>query len=302
VSSSLDTSNLATIKALWSSVFPDIKLTAPKLLLASDEYDTWRVRDVVAKFPKSQEDADKLQISVAIRDDLVGRVGPIVPGVVAVGKTTKDFPLRAVAYERARGRPGQEPEGPMVRPKPWARTALAKHIAETLTKVHTLPTAKARAAGIRPSKIDLDTGIDTGEGAIAWARKVAGDAVDTFLISPLSSSARTAGKAVVCHADLKGEHVFVSEDGTRVTALIDWADMTISDPARDFAGLVIWLGPSFAREVIAAYKGPVDEGTLDRAVFLARAGLLSYCEAILEGRERGVRSIIDPQLAAAFSD
>lgn len=301
MSSSVDTSNLATIKALWSSVFPEIKLTAPKLLLSGDEFDTWRVRDVVAKFPKTEADAEKLQISVAIRDDLLARVGPVVPGVVAIGQTTKDFPWRAVAYERARGRPGQEPEGPMVRPKPWARTALAKHIAETLTKVHSLPVAKARSAGVRPSKIDLDTGIDTGEGAIAWARKVAGDAVDTFLISPLSSEARTPGKAVVCHADLKGEHIFVSEDGTRVTALIDWADMTIADPATDFAGLVIWLGPSFAREVIAAYKGPADEGTLDRAVFLARAGLLTYCEAVLEGRERGSRAIIGPQLAAAFS-
>ena len=122
-----------------------------------------------------------------------------------------------------------------------ARTALAKHIAETLTKVHALPLSKAKTAGIRPSKVGLDTGIDTGEGAIAWARKIAGDAVDTFLISPLPSAARNAGKSVVCHADLKGEHIFVSEDGTRVTALIDWADMTIADPAVDFAGLVIWL-------------------------------------------------------------
>jgi aminoglycoside phosphotransferase (APT) family kinase protein len=302
VSASLDTSNLATIKALWPSVFPELKLTAPRLLLAGDEYDTWRVRDMVVKFPKSQEHADKLHVAVSIRDELVARVGPIVPGVVALGHATNDFPWGAVAYERARGRPGQEPEGPMVRPKPWARTALAKHIAETLTKVHAMPASKARAAGIRPSKVGLDTGIDTGEGAIAWARKIAGDAVDTFLISPLSSGARSAGKKVVCHADLKGEHIFVSEDGTRVTALIDWEDMTIADPAMDFAGLVIWLGPSFARQVIAAYKGPADEGTLDRAVFLARAGLLTYCEAVLEGRERGSRTIIGPQLAAAFSD
>jgi aminoglycoside phosphotransferase (APT) family kinase protein len=302
VSVSLDTSNVATIKALWPSVFPELKLTAPRLLLAGEEYDTWRVRDMVVKFPKSKEHADKLHVAVAIRDELVARVGPIVPGVVALGQSTKDFPWGAVAYERARGRPGQEPEGPMVRPKPWARTALAKHIAETLTKVHAMPASKARAAGIRPSKVGLDTGIDTGEGAIAWARKVAGDAVDTFLISPLSSDARSAGKTVVCHADLKGEHIFVSEDGTRVTALIDWEDMTIADPAKDFAGLVIWLGPSFARQVIAAYKGPADEGTLDRAVFIARAGLLNYCEAVLEGRERGSRTIIGPQLAAAFSD
>ena len=37
-------------------------------------------------------------------------------------------------------------------------------------------------------------------------------------------------------------------------------------------------------------------------VFVARAGLLTYCEAVLEGRENGSRGIIGPQLAAAFSD
>ena len=104
------------------------------------------------------------------------------------------------------------------------------------------------------------------------------------MISPFVLRCARGGQDGGVPADLKGEHIFVSEDGTRVTALIDWEDMTIADPAMDFAGLVIWLGPSFARQVIAAYKGPADEGTLDRAVFfLARAGLLTYCEAVLEG-------------------
>jgi len=303
VTTSPDTSVVATLRTLWPSTFPDLKLTAPKLLLSSDEYDTWRVRDIVVKFPKTPDDAAKLERAAGLGDALIDKIGPVVPAVVAVGRVSKQYPWKAVAFELARGRPGQEPEGPMIRPKPWARTALAKHIADILTKLHSMPVSKARAAGVRPRSIDLDTGIDVGEGAIGWARKVAGDAVDSFLISPLPATAGNASKGVVCHADLKGEHIFVSEDGTRVTALIDWADMVIADPAVDLAGLVLWLGPAFAREVASAYRGPaIDEGTADRATFLARVGLLHYCEAVLEGREQGSPAIIRPQLAAAFSD
>ena len=299
----LDTSIAATVRSLWPTVFPDLKLTAPKLLLASDEYDTWRVGDVVVKFPKAQEFADKLDRSVAIRDELAARLGPIVPGVVAVGVPAKGYPWRAVAFVRARGRPGQEPDGPMIRPKSWGRTALAKQIADALTKVHKMPVSKAKAAGFRPRAADLDTGIDVGEESIARARKAAGDAVDSFLIAPLPAEARTPGRSVVCHGDLKGEHIYVSEDGTRVTALIDWKDMAICDPAVDLAGLVGWLGPSFAREVAAGYEGPSDAGTVDRAVFLARSGLLHYLDSVAAGLQSPPPpGVIDAQLRAAFSD
>ncbi len=303
MTSSPDTSVAATVRALWPAAFPDLKLSAPKLLLSSDEYDTWRVRDVVVKFPKSADDADKLARAVSIREDVAAKIGEVMPSVVAVGNPTAAYPWRAVAFERARGRPGQESDGPMIRPKSWGRTALAKQIADILTKLHSMPVSKAKAAGVRKRTIDLDTGIDVGEGAIAWARKVAGNAVDSFLISPLPETAGKASKGVVCHADLKGEHIFVSEDGTRVTALIDWADMAIADPAVDIGGLVLWLGPSFAHEVAAAYRGPAgDDGTADRAIFLARVGLLHHCEAVLEGRAQGSTAILNPQLAAAFSD
>jgi aminoglycoside phosphotransferase (APT) family kinase protein len=301
VSTSPDISSVAALRALWPATFPDLKLTSPKLLQAGEENDTWRVRGVVVKFPKTELAAAKLQREVELHDELVNRIGLLIPAVVSVGKTSASYPWQAVAFEQPRGRPGQGSDGPMIRPKPWARNALVKQMAEVLTKLHTMPVKKARTAGIRPRPVILDPVVDVSEKAIAWARKIAGNAVDTFLIDPIPLDARTPGKAVVCHADLKGEHIFVSEDGTRITALIDWADMAIADPAVDLAGLTIWLGPTFVREVVKAYGGPMDAGTAERAIFLGRAGLLHYCDGVLEGSEHGPREIIDPQLAAAFS-
>jgi aminoglycoside phosphotransferase (APT) family kinase protein len=145
-----------------------------------------------------------------------------------------------------------------------------------------------------------DHWLDAGEAAIDRARRVAGDAVDAFLGDPLPPEARVAGKPVVCHADLKGEHLFVSEDGTRLTAIIDWAEMSIAEPAVDLAGLTIWLGPQFVRQV----AGECGEaaGTAERAIYLGRAGLLGYLDAIEAGRERAPeRALLDAQLRAAFS-
>jgi hypothetical protein len=66
---------------------------------------------------------------------------------------------------------------------------------------------------------------------------------------------------------------------------------------------VIWLGSGFAREVIAAYDGAKDEGTADRAIYLGRAGLLGYLDAVLDAREEPPpEGIIEAQLRAAFSE
>ena len=48
------------------------------------------------------------------------------------------------------------------------------------------------------------------------------------IYTPARRPARKGGARVLCHGDVKGEHLYVSEDGGRLTAIIDWADMAIS--------------------------------------------------------------------------
>ena len=73
------------------------------------------------------------------------------------------------------------------------------------------------------------------------------------------------------------------------------------DPAKDYAGLVGWLGPAFARGCAAA-SGEDDPTLADRAIWLGRAGLLDYWDAVLAGRESAPISLLTAQLRAAFSD
>ncbi len=295
-----DTTSAPVVRRALAAAFPDISLKAPKLLLAGDEYVTWTAGSHVAKFPRTPADATRLEREPALHALVVGRLGPLVPAMTALGVPTDAFPLAIGLYERARGRQGQQSDGPMLSPKPWARVGLAKAAAAALTSLHGTPAAAARRAGVPKVVLDLDPGFDVSEGALAWATRIAGDAVDAFLIDPLPAEARTKAAQVLCHGAIKGEHLFVSEDGTRLTAIIDWADARLSDPATDLAGLAIWLGPSFVREVLASYGGPVDEGLYDRAVFRARAGLLSNLDAQFAGRSNASVALLDAQLRAAF--
>ena len=296
-----DTASASVVRPLIAAAFPDLAPKRPKLVCAGDEHDTWAVGDMVVKFPKSPEQATRLETERAVHPLLVERLGGVVPAI-HVGGPVAGFPFALTAFERAAGRQGQAHDGPILQPKPWARSALAREVAGLLSALHTAPVKRAKALGVPPWPAKIEPGFEVGEAAVDRASRVAGDAVDGFLVDPIPSGSRELGKAVLCHGDLKGEHVFVSEDGTRVTALIDWADVVVADPAVDLAGLVIWLGPSFVREVLSAYTGPTDDGTFDRAVFLARSGLLRVLEAQLDGRAAVTAPLLEAQLRVAFSD
>lgn len=99
---------------------------------------------------------------------------------------------------------------------------------------------------------------------------------DDVAAMPQASSA----DVVVCYGDFKAEHVLLSQDMTRIAGVIDWADVELRQPEHDFASLVGWLGPRFARLVATRYGCPVDLGA---AIVAARAWVvISLAEAVAE--------------------
>ena len=56
-----DTTSSTVVRSLFAEAFPDLPIGRPKLLLAGQEHDTWRVGDVVVKFPKRADHAAKLE-------------------------------------------------------------------------------------------------------------------------------------------------------------------------------------------------------------------------------------------------
>ena len=83
----------------------------------------------------------------------------------------------------------------------------------------------------------------------------------------LADEAMTRYPLAVCHGDLWYENILVERAGGpeadhRVTAVLDWENASVGDPARDFA-TQLHLGAPFADRVIAAYRavgGEFDAG------------------------------------------
>jgi aminoglycoside phosphotransferase (APT) family kinase protein len=259
-----------------------------ELLLAGDEFDTWLLRDgTVVKLPRSPYHADKVPIERALHPVLRAHLGDVVPALRIAGEPDGRFPFPYLGYEPARGVPLQRAEGSLTVPTP----RLAAELGEVLGDLHAIALDEVLPAGVgvRPLSVaSLALGAETIEGA----RAAAGDAVVRFLDDPLPPP--FVGPLVLCHTDLKGEHVWVDPDTGRLASLIDWADAERCDPAKDLGDLAIVGGEAFVREVATA--AGADRVTIDRAIWLGRAGILRYVDGAGE-----ITPLVEAQLRVAFS-
>jgi hypothetical protein len=54
-----------------------------------------------------------------------------------------------------------------------------------------------------------------------------------------------------------------------ITGVIDWTEIAVTDRCVDFAGFFHWGGERCINSVLSNYDGPLGEGVLNRARFLA---------------------------------
>jgi aminoglycoside phosphotransferase (APT) family kinase protein len=266
---------------------------AVERLFLNAEFDVWAVGDdLVAKFPRTDVDAAKIPVEQALHRTIRGSLGDVVPDIRMTGTMDPgDRPF--IVHERAAGRQGQTIDGLTIVPT----EGLADEVGRLFGALHTIGAGDAYAlgAGTRTVAFEIQP---LHEDSVAQMTAIAGDAVARFLASPVPAP---SDRRTLCHTDVKGEHVFVDASGRRVTAIIDWADAEVCDPAKDYAGLVIWLGPSFTRASVAA--GDEDDPTLaERALWLGRAGLVEYWDDVLAGVEDAPLALITEQLRIAFSE
>ena len=58
----------------------------------------------------------------------------------------------------------------------------------------------------------------------------------------------------VVHCDLGCEHILIGDDGSTVTGLIDFEDVTIGDPTIDFVGLFVTYGMETVERIRDCYQ------------------------------------------------
>lgn len=120
------------------------------------------------------------------------------------------------------------------------------------------------------------------------------DAVERGLEAFLSDDDRPSR---VVHRDLGMDHVLLDPEHGRVTGVIDFEFIAVGDPAIDFVGFRIDLGPQICRRALDAYDPDRDPRFDERVDFYAwmgavhaiRYGLETRDEDLVQGAKRTTR-------------
>lgn len=234
----------------------------------------------IARFPRNQSVARCTQAEL----DLLPRIGPLVdfavPEVRWQGRWA-GFPF--FAYEAISGRA-------LTARDVDAHPELADALASALRQLHGVDlSVAATACGFAGSP----TG-PLGDPVDAWRHRYASLRAEAeHRVAPLLDAATVSlleaawdvfepllsFTPALVHADLGTEHILVSNG--RLSGVIDWETACVGDPAIDFVGFHIFLGPDRTRDLLDRY-GSADPALGFRAPHYVWIGAV---HAVLYGLE-----------------
>ncbi|MBI5511597.1 MAG: aminoglycoside phosphotransferase family protein [Deltaproteobacteria bacterium] len=192
---------------------------------------------------------------------------------------------------------------PLTRPStPAAQDALAAALAELCHRLHRIPPAELADVPFDPA-------------SRPWRQVVAARALqlehELFveldpprrrraeeLLQRLDAAlAAATPPSVLNHGDLTRDNVLVDDRGT-ITALLDFGDALMGDPAHDLRTLPDELGPDLARGVMQRYA-PADDALRHRVALYAR---LLPLEHALFAKQAGNDDRLREALASFYAD
>lgn len=239
----------------------------------------------VFRFPKRAEIERQLVIETAMLP-LLAQGAPLpIPGFCFHGVPSPLFPRRFAGYPMLAGVPGNTLD-PVELPFP----ELAPVLGGFLSFLHGFPGDIARAAGVpeRPSRELIEEIRAEALDDLPVLRELAPDAPELrlrdLLEAPLPATHTRVPVAGVIHGDLAAEHILLDPLTSQVTGIIDWSEISLGDPALDFAGLLHWGGRELVSAALLHYRGETDAGFLERARFYAAARGIGD---LIFGREMG---------------
>jgi aminoglycoside phosphotransferase (APT) family kinase protein len=190
---------------------------------------------------------------------------------------------------------------PLLRLRPHERlhldVAVAQALGAFLTAIHSMSVARMAVLADQDDVPFEHWQREAADAYAAVAGQLSADqrrAVDAFLASPVPDQRYTP---VFCHNDLGAEHLLADPATWMLSAIIDWGDAAITDPAHDFGLLLRDFGPRALADVMGHYDRNLDDPAAlhTRAVFYARCKTL---EDLAYGLDSGRREYVDSGLAA----
>jgi len=274
--------NSESVGRILNSAFPRLGGMPVEFL---DEGWDFRVFEVggewVFRFPKHEGSVRKLKMELALLSklNLLRAVTDSpwlrIPDYEYSGISPGDTGWSFGGYRKLPGVPGhacEEIDWPSV----------TRQLGWFLSWLHGCSIDSARQVGV-PEMPDL---VDYWHArSLAELETLSVDQVDNGEVRRFLEDHRPAsfaGPMCLTHNDLFIEHVLLHPGSGRISAIIDWSDAVIGEPALDFGALYSWLGAKRVQHVLASYSRPVDEQVLLRARYLAACRAL---RDIAQGRD-----------------
>jgi aminoglycoside 2''-phosphotransferase len=236
---------------LLARQLPDVDASGIEPFGSGDFCLAFRLRDQVFRMARHAEAAEALRRETCI----LSKIAPILP-----------LPVPQPAYHAPQGCPPftvhQEITGEFLTRETWegmpasARERAASDLATFLRALHALPI-----------QIGLECGLVQIEAA-EMARRLREETAHTIqrylehetqrrLDQTLKrwSIPRAARRPALLHCDMGPGHVLYNPSTLHLTGVIDFGDLVIGDPARDFIYVYEDFGPRLLREVLTRYAG-----------------------------------------------
>ena len=261
-------------------------------------------RGLVFRFPKRADVEAQLFVETAILPRLAEGTPVPIPQFSFRGKPSEQFPRHFAGYPKL---PGVSGIGLNLDRSQLLE--LAPVLGGFLSFVHSFPVNVAaqcgvpecapealieevRAEAVSDVHVVTHVGLDALEGPLRTLFSTGIEADEMNRVTP-----------TLVHRDLAAEHILLDPASKRVTGIIDWSEISVSDPAIDFAGIFHWGGLDFTNAVLSHYQVRVDDGLLERARLLAAAkcigdivfGLKTHRQEYIDSAIRALPYCVTPQ-------
>ncbi len=239
-------------KARLVEAFPELQPRDVRYFAEGYDFRMFEVDGTwLFRFPKRQQEIERLAREVALMDVLNDRLPVLVP----------HFAWRApglAGYRRLDGLPmvGQ--------PTTAAFGATLAEFVSALQAVDVeglaLP-GEFDHGGTEKLLADVRAGLDAAEPEMDKALHARCAA-----LLDMDAPAAFSGSAQLVHNDIYPAHLLLGADGG-IAAVLDWGDATMGDPVADLVVAYFWGGPRLFDVALGRYAGDVDADSRERAHF-----------------------------------
>jgi aminoglycoside 2''-phosphotransferase len=269
------------LRARVQAVFPDIGARDVREIGTGWTADTYDVDgEWVVQFARTNDAATSLRAQIDTLPELVAELSALVPEPVYADRevpSIADRRLEGVALDEASD--GLWPE----------------RLGRFLYDLHLMPPEYVGLRGIRAKEVREAAAVELESfraRVLPLLEPQEARLFDARFTAFLADDELWRFAPCLLHGDIGPEHVLVSDDGDLV-GVLDWEDLSVGDPAGDFAWL-LHARPSDGERALGAYGGAPDPRFHERAAF--RFFLMPFHE-VLYGLDRDDRAFVTSGIA-----